>query len=698
MEDQNSPNIHAIRKYLENPAVRHRVQGDILRAREEVTVTIGRAAELFGFTENQLRDWESKGFLKPRRSKEKSGQRLYALEELDKLALIKELTENGKFSISSIPTAIDDVWHAIFSHTEEQRVELREITPEKGAFPSIDKRVDEENKAEYWHYYISKTLHIVLSLIFEDIPDTIAGIILPLTRKELATPDWDAAKILELGACLIGWRDQDNTFHCFYQEVPSFDYPSDFRVSGLLGEEREPKDATFIVLQRKARIISLPVAVVEAVRRLLKPIYEDISIWLPCFKDGPRDFVYSTTVLRGISSPDSLLNFLANQVIRLGGKTPEEKDLWKFCCILLPSKPDALLQMQTLVVQAQSQRSPHTINNTSVSPDVPTLSLSLRAFQSIHMLFRSPISTEDTAIVYRNLEAPIDSAIAMPIGGENSTPLGVLYVVSEGKEAFDRESQRVLRLMGRVIKELLLIVQVRQQSKERLRDIIAKPRVINQTLAGYDSENKLINDIETLLTVIRATNAPDIKGQTAFISIDIDDLTSVVSGYDGYVSINLSKALGDRIREEIKLLSDENDYRIYHAYSDRFYIRLENMSLQRARETADKLQRALTGNYLVPLVPLSIGRPKVKAELIENVKVRLGVLWYEHEKLYTVLSRYPSKTQIADVRSTVLNFLESSLTIGKQKGGNRIISYYQADPPQFEHGRLDVWIPLGEEI
>ncbi len=89
MEDQNIHNVYSIRKYLEGTEAQRRVQESILRAREDVTVTIGRAAELFNFSENQLRDWENKGFLKPRRSKDKGGQRLYALAELDKLALDK---------------------------------------------------------------------------------------------------------------------------------------------------------------------------------------------------------------------------------------------------------------------------------------------------------------------------------------------------------------------------------------------------------------------------------------------------------------------------------------------------------------------------------------------------------------------------------------------------------------------------------
>ena len=691
MEEQN---IQSIRRYLADTQALQRVQADIERAREDVTVTIGRAAELFGFSESQLRDWENRGLLTPKRSKDKGGQRLYALEELDKLALLKELMERGDYSLSSIPSTVSDIWYSLSSETYKNGAKKHETqsTWDRETYPSIDKRVEDANKPDFWQYYISKTLHIAVSLIFEDIPNTIAGILIPIEREGNAVREWKSQDVAQLGPCLIGWRDQDRTFHTFYQEVPSFDYPTDFRVHGLqAGEEWEtgPRDATFVVIQRKTRDLSLPLEVVEAVRLVLKPIYEDIHIWLPFFKDSHRDVIYSTSMSRSVNSADSLLTFLANQVIRLGGKNEDGKDRWKFCCVLLPKDTNLLLQMQTLVVQAQSQHSPHTINKTFVSPTTPVLSLSIRAFQSIHMLSRSPISIEDTAIVYRELETPINSAIAMPIGGEGGTPLGVLYIVSEEIEAFGREYQRALRLMGRLLRELLLIVQVRQQSEERLRDLIAQPRLINRTLAGYESENKLINDIEELLHSIKNTHNPSLEGQTAFISVDIDELTTIMSSYTDYVSINLSKVLGDRLKAQVNFLRDKkDDYQIYHAYSDRFYIRLENTSLQAARETAEKLRLTLQGNYFVPLMPSS-ERLKGKIEL-KDVTVRLGVLWYEHKKLYKLLERYPVETQNADVRATILNFLDVYLNEAKQAGGNCIVSYYPKSPPN-EHSRLAIW-------
>jgi len=695
----NERNANNVRQYLEDEDAQRRVQEDILRAREEATVTIGRAAELFGFSESQLRDWESRGLLNPRRSKDNRGQRLYALDELDKLALLKELMGKGSYSPGSIPLNIDEIWHSIFSTPEEQKADKREILQKKDAsnYSSIDKRVDDANKADFWQYYISQTLHIVVSLIFEDIPETIAGIILPLERKENATSEWNSQDVSKLGPCLIGWRDQDRTFHTFYHEFPFFDFPSDFRVRGLqTNEESEgPKDPTFVVIQRKTRSLLLPFDAVETVRRLLAPIYDDIDAWLPSFKDGPRDIVYSTAVLRGLNSPDSLLTFLANKVIRLGGKNAQGQDRWKFCCVLLPRNPNAFLQMHTLVVQAQSERSPHVIDKTIVTSDSPILSLSQRALQSIHMLFRSPISTEDTTIVYREQESPLNSAIAMPIGGDDGTPLGVLYVVSEETDVFGKPYQRVLRLMGRIIGELLEITRVRRQSEERLRDIIERPRVVNKTLESYDSENKFIGHIEDLLRSIRETNNPLIEGNTSFVSIDIDDLSSITNTYGDQIAINLSKQLGDRIRNQMGVLFSKAQYQIYHAYADRFYIMLRDTPLERARETAEKLRLALGGNYNVSILPLSTDRPRSAVEL--NITVRLGVSSYKHNKLYEILQRFPVNTQIADVLSTIPYFLDTALNAGKQAGGNCIVSYYPPEPPSYEHSRFDLWSTLKTE-
>ena len=98
MEDRNQE----IKKYLQREDVQARILQNIQRGRSEATVTISNAAHLFGFTENQLRDWDEKGLLKPQRPLQELTQdskgtkrRQYAAAELDKLAIIRELMDKG---------------------------------------------------------------------------------------------------------------------------------------------------------------------------------------------------------------------------------------------------------------------------------------------------------------------------------------------------------------------------------------------------------------------------------------------------------------------------------------------------------------------------------------------------------------------------------------------------------------------------
>ena len=63
-------NLQRIAKHLKDEAAQRRVHHNIQRGRNEVTVSIGGASRLFGFSESQLRDWEKMGLIKPIRPKE----------------------------------------------------------------------------------------------------------------------------------------------------------------------------------------------------------------------------------------------------------------------------------------------------------------------------------------------------------------------------------------------------------------------------------------------------------------------------------------------------------------------------------------------------------------------------------------------------------------------------------------------------
>src|SRR5262245_23683647 len=116
----NEPNIERIRHHLQSKEVQERIQRRMQDARSKATVTISRASKLFNISESQLREWEKRGLLRtdrPLLSQESKGHRQYSPDELDKLALIRELMDQG-YSPGAIPPSIDVIWKQV---ADEQR-------------------------------------------------------------------------------------------------------------------------------------------------------------------------------------------------------------------------------------------------------------------------------------------------------------------------------------------------------------------------------------------------------------------------------------------------------------------------------------------------------------------------------------------------------------------------------------------------
>src|SRR5450755_279712 len=131
---------HEIKEYLERKEVSERIQRSIQQARSNVTVTISKAASLFGFTESRLREWEKKGLLTADRSilDGKEGHRRYTTNELDKLAILQELFTNGDFSLSNIPVNFNKIWEGIEHKSQNYAPESLPNDPIVDAIPVID--------------------------------------------------------------------------------------------------------------------------------------------------------------------------------------------------------------------------------------------------------------------------------------------------------------------------------------------------------------------------------------------------------------------------------------------------------------------------------------------------------------------------------------------------------------------------------
>lgn len=685
MSIQRPPNLQ---EYLQRQEVQERIRQSIQQARSNVTVTISKAADLFGFTESRLREWEKKGLLKTDRNtaEGKEGHRRYTTNELDKLAILQELFTKGGFTLGDIPANFEGIWQQNESELQN-RVSAQPISANLASKKAIDQRVEHAEQEVFWRYFTSQALRLSLMLICEDTPD-VAGLILPLQKN--APFIHDPREMDKAGESLIGWLSENRSFYTFLDSSPFFEAPTDFRIEPLpMSDEDVTENAhlknTMIIVQRKARDLNLSGALVQTVQRLLTSLYCNIEKWKPAFDVGMRDYLYQSTNFA--VRPDTIdvtLNGLTDMVVELGGKSTAStaKNRWNFCCLLLPQDSSLPLQQRSLVIQAQSSDSPYKkLGNIVLSPDNP--GLSLRAYQSGTMIYRPNMPEKDSIIAYKDQEKENLSALALPIVREDGLSIGVLYVASETSYAFTVEDQRVLRLIGTMISELLLTYRARQGVAVKRSDLIEKHEIVDPAFKPFMTENDFIQDLESLLDTIQKKDEENYAedDEVAFIAIDIDNQSILATKLGNRVARNLSWEVGLRIKDHLSnLIVESRHSRLYHMNADRYCLVFDGIKLMEARHNAERLRVNLAGNYRVNVHHVSDEKPTLPKDMLEvqDVTVRLGIPAYKRSKLKQILERFQSNgstTPIADTRDAISTAIEQVLKQGRRYGGNVIISW-----------------------
>jgi len=274
--------IERVKKYLQDKEVQERVSQRMKDARSKATVTISKAAGLFEFSESQLREWEKRGLLKsertalPEESRTSRGHRQFSPDELDKLALIKELMGQG-LTISDIPQNVDDIWEQVAVGKNGQTsnsIQMDGKNLQEAEHVSIDRRVRNIDQETFWRYFISQALRLSLLLICENVPNSIAGLVLPLQRVANAPDIADTSELDKLGLCLIGWLSSTRTFYSFLDDALNFEFPTDFRLEALRPVQKgKTQYLPLVVLQRDSKLHPLKEATLEAIQRLLELVY-----------------------------------------------------------------------------------------------------------------------------------------------------------------------------------------------------------------------------------------------------------------------------------------------------------------------------------------------------------------------------------------------------------------------------------------
>jgi len=333
------------------------------------------------------------------------------------------------------------------------------------------------------------------------------------------------------------------------------------------------------------------------------------------------------------------------------------------------------LQQRILEVRAHSKHAPVEVSTMRLYVAHP--GLTFRAYQTGHVIYRPRVKPPDLA--YREQEESTRSAIALPIAGEDGLAVASLYIASDEIEAFSKADQRALRLITRMIEDLLATYQTRRQVTGRLANVITNPGLVDGSFRDFLSENDFINDLEELLTSIHAQDMTERLAEevVSFIVIDIDNQSSLTTRLGDRVARNLSREVGSRILGQLRIYSEPELRRLYHVSADRYYLFLRGMTLEEARNRAGNLHKALVGDYRIDARNVLMSRSTPKERLLEipNVTVRLGVNSYTYGKLEEILGRYPAATTVAEVRALLMQNFDLSLEMGQHEGGNVIVTW-----------------------
>jgi len=699
--------LRRIRQHLQQPDARRRIQEYMQNARANARVTTSRAADLLALGQQQLRDWDNRGLIKTERlstvssgeGKESKGHRQFTLDELDKIAIIKELTDKGNISPGELLAFIDTIWQEELLARQQEEGKPQQRLESSLVSSTINQRIRNAREQLFWRFFATHAVRFALFLLREDKPTGTIGLILPLRKQEGQARITNISDLSLLGESLVGWLNAHRYSHVMLTSPPSFEYATDFRVQPLANTiDGKLQDNTHIVVRRDADPLVLSPEVVETVGALLHPLYENVEQIETCFGLDMYDMIEATPGPEDSSHfPSLILNDLADMIVHFGyfGAEAGSSHGWLFCCILLQRNSHFPVSKRTLVVRAQSKHSPHKVGVSSVPPDLN--SLSLHAFQSGLVCYRDKLSPREEIIAYREAEPTVKSAIAIPIGGEYGDPLGAIYITSEHENAFSHvQDRRILRMLSRMAGELIRSYQFRWQETDRLGAILSKPDIVDESFGAFPSENDFIRDLEGFLTqlkishqqrkprVITTPDESEKQGDKAdfqsevqvvsLIGIDVNHVASLALKFGDRAISNLCREIGLRIDGELSTTFQKYpDYRFYHIVLDRFYVLLKYVPYGQVMNKARLLKKSLDGPYLISLFQPMGKQPLDAGTLVElPVTVRLAVSCYNTKTLDELLERHQGESDVSILRVIMERSTEVQLKQGRAAGGNTI--------------------------
>ncbi|HEY7975371.1 MAG TPA: hypothetical protein VID72_08525, partial [Ktedonobacterales bacterium] len=256
-----------------------------------------------------------------------------------------------------------------------------------------------------------------------------------------------------------------------------------------------------------------------------------------------------------------------------------------------------------------------------------------RAYSSGRVTYRPEINALDPAVSYVSEESPISSAIAAPAvdgqGMEHSNPPAVVYVASRHKSAFNDDDFLLIRVMGRLVGEIVQTYNSRGHLPNALTDALADPEIVDGFFADFLSELSFVTDLQKALKALKEQKAQqglklarphwreddqppgdggDLEDLEAFhrdiqtltlVGVDVNDFSSIQQRQGERVARMLTREIGNRLKQRMNAgqVSGVPTTRLYRAWGDRYYLLMRDDDSEQARQRAERMRQDISGGY-----------------------------------------------------------------------------------------------------
>jgi len=558
---------------------------------------------------------------------------------------------------------------------------------------TLRQRAERDQTSSSFRYFVApRILYASLNLLFGRALSGEAILVLGQQTSAAKQPSAPAGSVASsqsvvnsLGTCLVGWHSSIGSFRTFlesapelglsdsyyktlaltdiFRDIPDIEAPNGFliietAIERLLGEmQRRMREPAAAGSAQPAPNAANPFRVAA---RLLRYLQASEIFWQPA-DSAPVSFDIPE-FKKQLPSRERLLQKVASSVVELGGMSKStKKPRWYFCTLLAPNDSSIPYHMRGLEVIGFSDLSPH---DTNVKVPPTASAVTLNAYRSGSVITQLGEGIE----LYRSRDEPgVKSRIAVPVDGEREDPSLILYVTSDEENMFSDDDILLLRLVGRVIGELVAAQQEQQRLTADLPAVIQRPEVLDSfftDLPAFGSENAFMRDLGTIVRQYKTANRP--AGQTsapstALIGVDIDGVTISAGKYGG-------KAIRDVLRQVGKNIDDwvtaqTQTIAPYRIWADRFYLILRGTSFTEAQDKAAGLQHTLNRIYQLDSdsVPIATGADPIKVP----ISTRLSVVEFDAD----LARQRPNEDEVS---LTLKRRLDETLKLARGDGGGYI--------------------------